>query len=167
MTTAFSYYDATQQHRLKEIHHQTSTGSTVSKFGYTYDPFGQINTWTQQADAQPPKTYTFSYDAVGQLLDAKLTGANGDLLRSFLYGYDQAGNRTSTTIDGQSTSAEYNEANQLTKLSTAASTAPMKVGGGKTLGSKVSKPKSGAKTPGAKPLPNAKARKATTAIPQP
>lgn len=126
MTTAFSYYDATQQRRLKEIHHQTSAGSTVSKFGYTYDPFGQMNTWTQQADTQTPKTFTFAYDAVGQLLETKLTGLNGDLLKSFLYGYDTSGNRTSTTVDGQSTTAEYNEANQLLKLSTASSSAPKK-----------------------------------------
>jgi hypothetical protein len=62
------------------------------------------------------------------LLEAKLTGINGDLLRSFLYGYDASGNRTSTTVDGQSTSAEYNEANQLLKRSTAPMAAPLKNG---------------------------------------
>ena len=126
MNTAFSYFDATQQHRLKEIHHQTANGSTVSKFGYTYDPFGQIQTWTQQADAATPKTYTFSYDAVEQLLDAKLKGANGDLLRSFLYGYDPAGNRTSETVDGISASSDFNESNQLIKRRTASADAPVK-----------------------------------------
>lgn len=128
MTTAFAYYDATQQHRLKEIHHQTSSGATVSKFGYEYDPFGQIKTWTQQADAQAPKTYTFAYDAVGQVLEAKLTGVTGAMLREFMYGYDHAGNRTSAMVDGQSTTATYNEGNQLTQVSSAPHFAPIRPG---------------------------------------
>lgn len=167
MTTAFSYYDATQQHRLKEIHHQTSSNSTVSKFSYAYDPFGQINSWAQQADAQAPKTYTFSYDAVGQLLDAKLNGTNGELLRSFLYGYDASGNRTSSTVDGQSTSAEYNDANQLKKLSTAPETAPIKAGGKAPLSLKLKpKPSSGKSS---LPMSGQKVKPRTTiaATPQP
>ncbi|MBI1752112.1 MAG: hypothetical protein HY014_02080 [Acidobacteria bacterium] len=171
MTTAFSYYDATQQHRLKEIQHQTSGGAAVSKFGYTYDPFGQIKTWSQQADALPPKTHTFGYDAVGQLLEAKLAGPNGDLLKTFLYGYDQAGNRTSSQVDGQFTSGEYNDANQLMKQSTAPDTAPMQVGG--KAGAKAGRQKASGSRPtkaqpsNAKPKTNPKVPKATAATSQP
>lgn len=138
MTTAFSYFDATQQHRLKEIHHHASSGATVSKFGYTYDAFGQIKTWTQQIDVQSPNTYAFQYDAVGQLLDAKLTGPNGDLFKQFLYGYDAAGNRTSEEKDGQSTSSTFNNGNQLVRLSTAPRNAPLSQPNKNAKGSKAS-----------------------------
>lgn len=153
MTTAFSYYDATQNHRLKDIHHQTAQGITVSRFGYTYDATGQISTWTQQADVAAPRTYSFTYDAVGQLLEAKLAGADGSILRDFLYGYDPAGNRTSSTIDGESTAMEFNDGNQLLRVTTAASTAPLKVGSG-GVSTKKSKPGTGrkpAKAPTAAP----------------
>lgn len=116
MNTGFSYYDASGQHRLKEISHTRSDQSVVSKFGYTYDADGQIKTWSQQADVQAPKVYTFAYDAVGQLLEAQLKGPNGDLLHRYVYGYDLAGNRTTTTVDGATTSSDFNDGNQLLRL---------------------------------------------------
>jgi len=116
MTTGFTYYDVAGQRRLKDISHTKSTSAVVSKFSYTYDANGQIKTWVQQADAQTPKTYTFTYDAVGQLLDAQLTGVNAAVLKHYVYGYDQAGNRTTEQIDGNSTTSTYNDGNQLTNL---------------------------------------------------
>jgi YD repeat-containing protein len=113
MSTGFTYFDAQGQHRLKDITHARSDASPISTFSYTYDADGQIMTWTQQADVQAPRVYTFDYDAVGQLLQAQLTGPNGAMLREFVYGYDLAGNRTSERIDGQSTTATYNNGNQL------------------------------------------------------
>lgn len=127
MTTAFSYYDATQQYRLKEISHKTGSAQdapALAKFGYEYDAFKQIKTWTQQADAaSPKKTFSFEYDAVGQLLDAKLLGPNGQMIKQYVYGYDEAGNRTSESVDGTSISGEYNDGNQLIKRKKAASNA--------------------------------------------
>lgn len=109
--TNFSYLPSTGL--LGAIQNRRSDGSNISAFGYTYDASGQIATWSQQADAQAPKTYTFQYDAVGQLLSAVLKGSSGELLHQYDYGYDQAGNRTSETVDGSVTSATFNSINQL------------------------------------------------------
>ena len=124
MNTGFSYYDVNGQHRLKGISHTKSTSAVVSTFDYTYDANGQIKTWTQTADVQTPTVYTFQYDAVGQLLQAQLTGTNGAVLKQYVYGYDLAGNRTSEQIDGDSATAAYNNANQLISLGRAPMSAP-------------------------------------------
>lgn len=127
MNTGFTYYDASGQHRLKDITHTKSDAGLVSKFAYTYDVDGQIKTWTQQAEVQAPKVSTFEYDAVGQLLQAQLTGPNGAVLKQYVYGYDQAGNRTSTQVDDQASTGIYNDANQLINLSSAPMNAPTKI----------------------------------------
>lgn len=134
----FSYFDASQDNRLKEIKNAKSSGDVISAFGYTYDVNGLIKTWSQQADATPPKVYTFDYDAVGQLKSAVLTGATGALIHEYLYGYDLAGNRTSEQIDGNITTAEHNETNQVTSQRNAAMSAAR--AGGATSAPKSVKP---------------------------
>jgi hypothetical protein len=53
------------------IKHLTSSYSILlSQFEYTYDADGQIQSWTQQADAGTPKTSVLAYDPVAQLLTA-------------------------------------------------------------------------------------------------
>jgi YD repeat-containing protein len=99
--------------RLKSIENLKSDNSNISTFGYTYDLDGQIKTWSQAADAQAPKTYTFDYDAVNQLTGAVLNGPNGELLRQYTYGYDLMGNRTSEGVDGATTTSGHNNTNQL------------------------------------------------------
>jgi hypothetical protein len=101
--------------RLQSIQNLKSDGSNLSTFQYSYDATGQIQSWSQQADAQAPKAYSFEYDAVGQVLKATLTdtGAN-QVLKRFVYGYDEAGNRTTEQINGAITTTSYNSLNQLT-----------------------------------------------------
>jgi YD repeat-containing protein len=99
--------------RLKSIENLKSDNSNISTFGYTYDLDGQIKTWSQAADAAAPRTYTFDYDAVNQLTGAVLNGPNGELLRQYAYGYDLMGNRTSEGVDGATTTATFNNTNQL------------------------------------------------------
>ena len=113
--TAFSYFGTVGDSRLQSIQNLKSDGSNVSTFQYSYDPTGQIQSWSQQADAQAPKAYSFEYDAVGQVLKATLTdtGAN-QVLKTFVYGYDEAGNRMTEQINGAITTTSYNNLNQLT-----------------------------------------------------
>jgi hypothetical protein len=113
--TQFNYYDGSGENRLKQIKHLKNGGTNLSTFGYGYDLNGQIHSWSQQADAHTPKVYSFQYDPVGQLLKVAL-GDGPDPARggkTYGYGYDQAGNRTSEQIDGLVTTATYNGLNQL------------------------------------------------------
>lgn len=113
-TTAFTYFNALGDKRLQSIQNLKSTGANISTFGYTYDATGQIQSWTQQADAQSPKAYSFSYDPVGQLLGATLTDTGtSQVLKTYVYGYDDAGNRTTEQINGAITTSTYNNLNQL------------------------------------------------------
>jgi YD repeat-containing protein len=68
-STVFNYLNNTNDQRLEEIKHLVGT-NVLSKFNYTYDADGQIQTWTQQADNGTPKTWVMNYDPVDQLLGA-------------------------------------------------------------------------------------------------
>ena len=125
--TVFSYFDGTQDYRLQGISNQKSDASVISAFNYTYNADGSIKSWSQQADAEMPKVYSFSYDAASQLVGAVLNqgGSTGALIHQYAYGYDLAGNRTSEQIDGSTTAADYNTTNQLTGTRTATADAPV------------------------------------------
>jgi len=113
MTSTFAYEDAPGDKRLKSITHKKSDGTPISAFAYSYDADGQIKTWAQSTDAQAPKTYSFEYDAVGQILSATLSGPTGELIHQYAYAYDPAGNRTSEQIDGAEIASDYNGVNQM------------------------------------------------------
>lgn len=129
--TLFSYFDAANGFRLKEIRNQKSDATPISVFGYTYDATGQIKTWSQQSDAQLPKVFTFGYDDANQLTSAVLGGPNGEILKQYAYGYDLAGNRTSETIDGNTTTSDHNSVNQLIAQRSMPNTAARAVSPGK------------------------------------
>jgi YD repeat-containing protein len=114
--TIFSYFDTTQDFRLQGILNQKSDSSVISAFSYAYNPDGTLSSWSQQADAQIPKTYALSYDSANQLVGAVLSqsGPTESLIHQYVYGYDLAGNRSSEQIDGNATNADYNDTNQLT-----------------------------------------------------
>jgi YD repeat-containing protein len=112
--TTFDYYDNLGDQRLKTIQNLTPGSSILSSFQYQYDVVGQITKWTLQADAQSPNTYEFQYDAVDQLTSAVLKNSVGAFVKSYAYGYDKAGNRTSEQIDNAVTKGTFNNVNQLT-----------------------------------------------------
>ncbi len=124
--TVFSYFDASQDFRLQGIFNQKSDATVISAFTYTYNPDGTIKTWGQQADAQVPSVYSFSYDAANQLIGALLNqgGPTGALIHQYVYGYDLAGNRTSEQIDGNVTAADFNTVNQMITTRNAPIAAP-------------------------------------------
>jgi|tagenome__1003787_1003787.scaffolds.fasta_scaffold20974095_3 uncharacterized protein RhaS with RHS repeats len=113
-TTTYAYYPNSGDHRLQTIHHKYPTGSTLSKFDYTYDSVGNILTWTQQADSAAATIYQYGYDATDQLTSA--VQATADLsatLKRYAYSYDPAGNRLSEQIDDALVGASYDALNRL------------------------------------------------------
>jgi RHS repeat-associated protein len=120
---AMSYFGTNGDVRLQTIRIQKADGSTISKFDYFYDADGQIQTWTQQADANSPTVWSTEYDAVDQLEGVGIHTNNlaGAITKQFVYGYDKAANRTSESIQsGTGTpavnNAGFNAINELTSL---------------------------------------------------
>ena len=133
--TVFNYYSVTNNERLQQIQNLTPAGRNLSTFGYTYDPVGQITSWTQQTDANAVTAYSYGYDAGNQLISAVLnsTGVGATVLKQYAYGYDLAANRTSEQI-GTGTigpvaisQSLYNNDNQPTNR--ASSSGPMQFAG--------------------------------------
>jgi len=116
--TILSYYGTNNNDRLQQIRNLTPGGQNLSTFGYTYDPLGQIATWTQQTDANLPNMYSYAYDAGNRLISATLSSTSPvTVLRQYAYGYDLAGNRTSEQIDTGISQSGYNDMNELTNRS--------------------------------------------------
>ena len=120
----FNPSDPQGQGRLKDITNLgagSTSGQTLSKFGYTYTPGGDIKTWSQQLDNNPAdsKTYGMGYDPDSELTSATLnSGTSGfDGLtngQSVSFGYDAAGNRTTEQNPAFKHNFDTNNVNQLT-----------------------------------------------------
>ena len=111
---SFVYFDTLGDNRLQEIKHLDPGQSILSKFNYTYDAMGNAKTWSQQAGAGAAKLYTLSYDNVGQVQSAVISGVTPLPVPSrFAYAYDNGGNRTAEQLDDAVTGATYNELNEL------------------------------------------------------
>ena len=115
-TTSYAYFGNDGDRRLQTIHHKKPNGSTLSKFDYTYDVLGNIQTWQQQADNAAPTVQQFRYDAADQLIGAtkQTTDPMPAVLKRLAYAYDSAGNRTSEQIDDAIVSASHDSLNRLT-----------------------------------------------------
>ncbi len=115
-TSSYAYYANSGDHRLQEIHHKKSGGTTLSKFNYTYDAVGNILTWTQQQDTNPAKAYDFAYDREDQLRTAvwRTTDPAPTVLKRYAYSYDPAGNRTVEQIDDTPVLSAHDSMNRLT-----------------------------------------------------
>ncbi len=110
-----SYFGNDHDRRLQTIWNKKGDGTTISKFDYTYDSDGQIQTWQQELGGVSTNIYNFTYDPVDQLLHGSLSNAvTGALIKQFFYQYDTAGNRTAEQIDMASASASFNNLNQMT-----------------------------------------------------
>jgi RHS repeat-associated protein len=115
-TTEVSYFGANDDHRLQQILHKKAGGALLSRHAYTYEPSGNIKTWTQETDVSAAKTYDFEYDRADQLTAATLrtTDPTPAVLKRYVYAYDAAGNRTSEQSDNGVLSASHNNMNQVT-----------------------------------------------------
>jgi RHS repeat-associated protein len=114
-TSAYTYLDDQNDHRLQTIHHKYPNTSTLSKFDYTYDAVGNILTWRQQADTTAV-IWKYGYDPADQLIGAvkHATDAQETVLKRYAYAYDSAGNRTVEQIDDAVTLSAHDNLNRLT-----------------------------------------------------
>jgi RHS repeat-associated protein len=113
-TSTYSYLPTNQDHRLQTIHHKYPNGTTLSKFDYTYDAVGNIQTWRQQADSTAV-LWKYGYDTADQLTAAvkESTDPTPQVLKRYAYAYDPAGNRTMEQIDDAPVLATHDNLNRL------------------------------------------------------
>ena len=110
--TATSYsYDAAGQ--LLRIDNYNPAGELSSSLQYTYDVLGRRSSETSNQG-----TWSYSYDASGQLVGANFASSNPAAIsnQSRQYVYDAAGNRISTLVNGVATSYSSNGLNQYTAV---------------------------------------------------
>lgn len=101
-------YDATGA--LTEKSTYNADGDAIASFAYTYDALGKIEAMTTLDG-----TWTYDYDAVGQLTSAVFVAVDGSLIadQSYAYEYDAAGNRIAETVDGVRYEYTYDAMNRL------------------------------------------------------
>jgi RHS repeat-associated protein len=122
--STFSYFDAANDFRLREILNERADGGVLSRFRHTFEKTGRVAT---QERFQPElelaeSVYTYRYDEASQLVAAILGGAGGDVSKTFDYAYDPAGNRTTENMSGELRGAAHSAANQLVSLDTGGGT---------------------------------------------
>jgi RHS repeat-associated protein len=114
-TVEFHYADTSEDLHLQMITNKLGI-RPISEFIYGHDvPTGQITTWSQQSDEQPPSIYGFRYDDGDQLRSASLS-KEGNVVKTFGYSYDSANNRLTEQIDATKRRFSYNSFNQLTSV---------------------------------------------------
>lgn len=103
-------YDAAG--RLTEIENLAPDTSVNSRTAYSYDVAGQ-----RVAMDTLDGSWTYGYDAIGQLTSASFASANGAIAdKAITYEYDAAGNRTRVVEDGAETLYTANALNQYTQV---------------------------------------------------
>jgi YD repeat-containing protein len=104
----YSTYDYFADGQLKSLVHYAPDGSVNSRFDYTYDDLGR-----QVSAATSDGTWTYGYDATGQLTRAVFASTNPQIAdQDLTYVYDAAGNRIRTVRNGVTTEYTTNNLNQ-------------------------------------------------------
>jgi RHS repeat-associated protein len=104
--TTYDGYDAAGE--LLHLVNHAPDGSVLSRFDYTYDALGRRTSLTTLDG-----TWTYEYDAVGQLIHVVFTSVNPAVGNQDLrYEYDAVGNRTRTVLNGTATDYTTNSLNQ-------------------------------------------------------
>src|SRR5207249_4556009 len=86
--------------------------TTNSRFDYTYNGIG-----LEKSEATLDGTWTYNYDADGQLTHAVFDSTNPSVpSQDLVYNYDAMGNRTSTVINGMTTIYTTNDMNEYTSV---------------------------------------------------
>ncbi|MGH3083712.1 MAG: RHS repeat-associated core domain-containing protein, partial [Gaiellaceae bacterium] len=123
--TMFMQYDAAN--RLKRIYSQKNPpgGPILTDFTYCYklpldaNCTGANDTGLRQRVTDKDGNATvYAYDELGRLTLAEERTSGGGLLNSYAYAYDANSNRTSQTVNGQTTTYDHNAADQLTRAGT-------------------------------------------------
>ncbi len=103
-------YDAAGE--LLDVVNYAPDGTINSRFDDTFDSLGRLIT-----KATLDGTWTFTYDAVGELTHAVFVSTNPQVADEDLaYSYDAAGNRTQTVINGVTTDYTTNNMNEYTQV---------------------------------------------------
>ncbi|MBL9169181.1 MAG: hypothetical protein JNN07_15685 [Verrucomicrobiales bacterium] len=106
------YASSLEDFELNRITHKVGA-TPVSEFRYGRDHLAdRITNWSQQQGAAAPSFHTFGYDAVNQLLAGTITNS-GNLVTTFAYTYDPAGNRLTEQLGASNSVATYNALNQV------------------------------------------------------
>jgi RHS repeat-associated protein len=114
--TQYSYFPNTGDRRLQQITNLSPSSATISQYAYTYDPVGNVSTWSQQVGSSTPKVYAFGYDADNELKTAQVTGPTPLPVPSrYGYAYDAVGNQTGVQLDDAPSAATFNNRNELTQ----------------------------------------------------
>jgi RHS repeat-associated protein len=78
-------------------------------------PANRITTWSQRSGTETPIIISFGYDAANQLTSANAT-QNGNVVKTFGYAFDLAGNRLTEQLDGVTRRFSYNALNELSTV---------------------------------------------------
>ena len=121
-TASYSYFGNDIDRRLKTLRNSTSPTAVLSKFDYTYDAEGEIQTTSALGNAPPLPDTPLDYDDAKRLTRVTKGSITGEGDYGFQYGYDAAGNRLSDlSFDpyGNSSGKVYtaNNLNQLDSVS--------------------------------------------------
>ncbi|KXK49468.1 MAG: YD repeat-containing protein [Chloroflexi bacterium OLB13] len=121
-TTEMAYDPAGRVTTIHHHHDVSGVPQTLARFDYTVDARGNRTQAVEQRQpsgggALQPQTHVYTYDGVERVTGATTypnATPTGTPIRTFAYGYDLAGNRTSAALNGTPTSYAYNNRNQLT-----------------------------------------------------
>ena len=87
-------------------------GAINSRFDYTYNALG-----LETSEATLDGTWTYTYDADGQLIQAVFASTNPSVpSQDLAYSYDAMGNRITTVINGVTTAYTTNDMNEYTSV---------------------------------------------------
>ncbi len=108
----FTTYAYDADGNLLHVINHAPGGAINSEFDATYNLLNQMVT-----DTTPDGSWSYVYDAGGQLTRAIFTSTNPNISNQDLaYAYDAVGNRTSTTINGVTTNYTANAMNEYTSI---------------------------------------------------
>lgn len=113
--TSYQYFGAQGDHELAELAH-TRSGTTVSRFNYSYNAVQNVASWTRQLGAAPATTFAFDHDAENQLTNAVLR-QGGSLVRDYEYAYDAAANRFRERVGSSTRTFSFNVLNEVSSSS--------------------------------------------------
>jgi RHS repeat-associated protein len=118
LTSQFDWYPASAGANalgLQQIHHSQG-GATVSKFGYTHDLAGRIQSWNRQLDpaVANQKDWSLAYSRSGELTGVVEKNASNIETRRASWSYDPAGNWYAT---GDATAISHRSHDSMNRLS--------------------------------------------------
>lgn len=120
LKTKYTRSSVNTDRRLTEILHEGTGNAEVARYGYTHNPDGSIATWSQtQPGLNPGRLWTVQYDTAKQMtavIEMPLQGPPPSSQPVWRYEYDASGNRVLAQENHRTSTATFNNRNQLTSL---------------------------------------------------